>query len=60
MMGVMENISTRSDANPIAYSNVTWTNIVAIGLLMLNSYRVSSVGYADIIALASVSLEIAV
>jgi len=30
-------------------------NIVAIVLLILNSYRVSSVGYADIIALDSVS-----
>jgi len=35
-------------------------NIVVIGLLILNSYRVSSVGYADIIALASVSLEVGV
>jgi len=57
---VTENISTRSDVHPHAYLSVTWTNIVANGFTIVNSYRVSPVDSADIIVLAFAYFETAI
>ena len=48
-MNITENISTRSDVHPLVHSNVTWTNIIANGFIIVNSYRVLSVVSVDII-----------
>jgi len=39
MMDITEHISTRSDVNLLVFLNVTWTNIVANGLLIVSSCR---------------------
>jgi len=59
-MNITENISTRSYVHPLVHSNVTWTNIIANGFIIVNSYRVLSVVSVDIIVHAIVFLEIMV
>ena len=59
-MDITENISTRSAVHPLVHSNVTWTNIVANGFIIVNSYRVLSVVSVDIIVHAFVFLEVEV
>jgi len=48
-MAATEHISIRLDVNPIACLNVTRMNIVVNGFLIIDSYKVPSVGSVDII-----------
>ena len=45
----MENISTRSDGDPLRISNVTRTDTARRGRLIVDNYRVLLVNFADII-----------
>ena len=60
MMNIMENISTRWIVDLLLYLNVTWTNIVANGLVIVNNCRILRVDFAGIIVYALVYFEVEV
>jgi len=57
-MVIMENISTLLDEHLLDNLNITWTNIVANGVIIVNSCRVLRVDSVDIIVLPFVLLEV--
>ena len=59
-MNITENISTRSNVHPLVHSNVTCTNVIANGFIIVNSYRVLSVVSVDIFVHAFVFSEVEV